>query len=457
MSHIITYIIMFTRLFLISGTSALMMFILIKAMCGQQRSGWYFVTYWFFRFFVQEIFITVVWANMYQDELWYQIVYGTETTISFIIGTLVYWFVFSGDILKKTLVGLLVDCICGAINTIPVFLISAWEGNFYYVNQSGRFNFHDIFIPVFGMMIFYPLYRSFYPMMLRVRTYELKYRHIWWGVVVGMFTLAFLNNQAASLIWKNNDNTLVLQMVIIMFICIATTGFTMLWVYTRSLREKRTFLCENRDRMERHYDIINRQIQQMEVQQKEITVGLEKINQIQTLMEEKDLYSKSDNSAKTTEWMQNYMNTLKNRYDDLKMTLFCDDYAVDAVLSCFVEFCRKQGIRTDILFQGYQRKKVEEEAVITLLNKILECGVRAVGRCSDGKKEDSQKSWINLHVATVKNQMIFFMEAFCPKPDRIKKNVIKRSLRPWLKKYDGVMDIRLENKKMEIIIGLENE
>ena len=194
MSHIITYIIMFTRLFLISGTSALMMFILIKAMCGQQRSGWYFVTYWFFRFFVQEIFITVVWANMYQDELWYQIVYGTETTISFIIGTLVYWFVFSGDILKKTLVGLLVDCICGAINTIPVFLISAWEGNFYYVNQSGRFNFHDIFIPVFGMMIFYPLYRSFYPMMLRVRTYELKYRHIWWGVVVGMFTLAFLNN-----------------------------------------------------------------------------------------------------------------------------------------------------------------------------------------------------------------------------------------------------------------------
>ena len=127
MSHIITYIIMFTRLFLISGTSALMMFILIKAMCGQQRSGWYFVTYWFFRFFVQEIFITVVWANMYQDELWYQIVYGTETTISFIIGTLVYWFVFSGDILKKTLVGLLVDCICGAINTIPVLLISAWK------------------------------------------------------------------------------------------------------------------------------------------------------------------------------------------------------------------------------------------------------------------------------------------------------------------------------------------
>ena len=62
-----------------------------------------------------------------------------------------------------------------------------------------------------------------------------------------------------------------------------------------------------------------------------------------------------------------------------------------------------------------------------------------------------------MHVATVKNQMIFFMEAFCPEPDRIKKNVIKRSLRPWLKKYDGVMDIRLENKKMEIIIGLENE
>ena len=83
--------------------------------------------------------------------------------------------------------------------------------------------------------------------------------------------------------------------------------------------------------------------------------------------------------------------------------------------------------------------------------------MRAVGRCSDGKKEDSQKPWINLHVATVKNQMIFFMEAFCPEPDRIKKNVIKRSLRPWLKKYDGVMDIRLENKKMEIIIGLENE
>ena len=137
------------------------------------------------------------------------------------------------------------------------------------------------------------------------------------------------------------------------------------------------------------------------------------------------------------------------------MALFCDDYAVDAVLSCFAEYCRKQGIRTDILFQEYRRKKIEEEDVIFLLNKILEWGVKAAGGSVHEEKE--QIPWISLHVATVRNQMIFSLIATCPEPDRIRKNKLKRSLRSCLKKYDGIMDIDLNHGKMELILGLENE
>lgn len=83
MSEILIFISMYARLFFVSFSSTVMMFLVTRAIFPQKRPGIYFYGYWVYRFFIQEILITTIMSSWYKEELWFQIFYSIATLIAF--------------------------------------------------------------------------------------------------------------------------------------------------------------------------------------------------------------------------------------------------------------------------------------------------------------------------------------------------------------------------------------
>ena len=248
MSGFMIYIGMYARLFFVSFSSTVMMFLVTRTIFPQKRSGSYFFLYWAYRFFVQEILITTIMGTYFRNELWFQIFFSVMTLVSFFFAFFAFWYVFQGDLLNLVITALMVDTICGSINMIVAMLIGVMEGGFYYVNLNGNFNFHDLMIPIGGTIIFYPLYRYICPLLKRFGTYKIKRPYLCWGMIAGMITYAFFNNQLAIRILENviNSDLIIFQNASFLSICFIVTGIVILVSYNKMLRKKKAFLLENK-------------------------------------------------------------------------------------------------------------------------------------------------------------------------------------------------------------------
>lgn len=339
---------------------------------------------------------------------------------------------------------------------IPALILGAFEGGFYYMNMSGSFNWHDIWIPIAGGLIFYPLYRVMIPHLKKFGTYEIKRPYLFWVVIAGILCYAFINNQLA--IWPLhkalNTNAVIFQTASLSGVCLLVAGVVFFLSYTRMLRKKKRFLLENKKQMEEHYVKINWMIQQMKLRNEELNQEMDKISQMQALLHQEDCPESPMSDRDIERWVKNYIENLKQRYDDLKPVLFCNDYAVDSVLSHFAELCKMNQIETDFFFQEYQRNEIEETDVLSLLQTLLQYGMLAI---HSQKKEESlplqEKKWIEFHVAAVKNQLMFYLRTSCPEKIKVRK----KDFRGLLKKYNGTMNVSQEEGKLEIILGLTND
>ena len=448
MSVFIKYTIMFSRLFFISFSSNWMMYLVTKTIFPKKRSAMYFFGYWAFHFFIKEILVTTILSGYYRDELWFQILYSLMIILCSFISLFIFCFVFEGELVKICVVALLVDSICGSFNIIPALLLGMAEGGFYYVNLSGVFNYHDFLIPIAGGLIFYPLYRIATPFLKRFNNYQMKYPLIWWSIIALILTFAFFNNQIPIklIVTHFSDNPVIFQATAIFASCFALAGILLLLSYTRKLRKKRAFFLENTQQMEDYYDDFQKQLRQMEEHYDEMSTDMEKLQKMETFLQGNHSI---DENHTNTQWVKKYLATLKDRYDELKPLFFCDDYAVDATLNRFAEKCRQENIKTDILFQEYQRGNMDEEDVIQIIHKLRDYGLQ-IANSEDSGSENKE---IQLHVGSVKNQLIFSMSATCATPVPVRK----RDFRTWIKKYDGMMVSEQTDGTQTILLGVNNK
>ena len=152
--------------------------------------------------------------------------------------------------------------------------------------------------------------------------------------------------------------------------------------------------------------------------------------------------------------LQAYLAKLKSQYEALGEVFFCNDFAVDSVLRDYVVRCRKEGIKTDILFHEYQRGKVAAEDAAAILSRMLDYGIKAA---AFGKAQ----TVISLHGASVKNQLIFSMTVTREGDRDANKNLLKirirkRSFNPWMRKYNGIVHVQREKTRLQMVVGLEN-
>ena len=143
----------------------------------------------------------------------------------------------------------------------------------------------------------------------------------------------------------------------------------------------------------------------------------------------------SEKEKEKKEQVKTYLDSLKTRYQSLNQLFFCEDYLIDGILTDFAAFCKQQEIEADILFQNYHRGNIQIEDIVDILLKFIKYAKIA------GK--------VQLHVAAVKNQLIFSMKLTEKNMGKTAIYISKRLFKKYIKKYDG--EIQLEKNNEELI------
>lgn len=384
------------------------------------------------------------------------------------------------------------------------FLIAFLLANYV----SGMFWFIPLQFPVstgagflIGTTAFVLVYRLTYPLLIKYRTYELRHPIIMTDLVflylVNSVLVYFFYEDADS-VFNSSGRTFqgnFLYILISLFIILCG----IIYYSVQNVRTHRRLL-KDRKKLEEQYGRVRREI-----------------TEIQEFKEQSDtrmagISARLQKSAADTESLKQYLSELKEHYDALGRIFYCDDYIVDGVLTDFALSCQEEQIKTDILFQNFDRSGIQTEDILGILFLLTDYGKswvrkpeekseREFKRESEGKSEKAaggtlekapgntageapgntaekapgnttenveQKSCseISLHGGVVKNQLILSMCAKCAKrtdhPEKqhggfLCKRRRERQLRKYLRKYNGSISITDQNGELQLITGMERK
>lgn len=159
----------------------------------------------------------------------------------------------------------------------------------------------------------------------------------------------------------------------------------------------------------------------------------------------------SKDVSEQTKW---YLEKLRRQYKTANEIFFCNDFAVDSVLWEFVLECHRRNIHTDISFYEYDRKKADPEDVAAILSRMLDLVLRVQKDAGTGKRGKGEEK-VRVQGAVVKNQLIFSV-TFTAVENTILPGIKirKKDFNPWIKRYDGLIQLIQNNNSIQIIVGL---
>ena len=107
-------------------------------------------------------------------------------------------------------------------------------------------------------------------------------------------------------------------------------------------------------------------------------------------------------------------------------------------------------IHTDISFYEYDRKKADPEDVAAILSRMLDFVLKIQ---KDLNTEDGGRA--RVQGAVVKNQLIFSVTfTIMGNTELPVIKIRKKDFNPWIKKYDGLIQLVQKENSLQIIVGL---
>ena len=468
-------------------TTKLMISVLLSIIYGRAKRKWIVFLANIIHFVIYNIIVLGILNDIYSQELWFRfIVATTGTGIALTIAVILSlcW--------KIQFFKLLTTYIClDAVSAMSVYI-------------AGYLNPNPVFIFGFGMSILAIIIYFGTPTLKKIR--HIQFLGSW---ILGGFLLTILvNSWLSNILYVWTDKLLVSDVMI--FFGLGQMCISLIFIFLECLvyyiisKHKQSMLLRNKDQMEDYYRQVARHIREID----ETRLLLEQGAKLLTggaagKVETTETAETAGESNLPSEELRAHLHRLTEQYEALGEVFFCSDFAVDSVLRDFVRTCRRQGIRTDILFHEYHREKVSAGDAAAILSRMLDYGIKTAEDC----RKDTR---ISVHGATVKNQLLFSMTvSLIPKekdPEETQmKNpegnkaedhkkdqtenqekgmenekkkekkisdgkkttktaektlrkipVRKRSFFPWIRKYNGIIHVQREEKRVQMDVGLEN-
>ena len=366
--------------------------IAVYTLFGKRKYVWFFPAACGVRYIFYNIGLLSIWNAMYGTQNWYKITMSTCASIT-AVGLVIFTAFLWKEPLAKVLTG--------------VFAIECINDGILY--QAMRMKLSLLQECLVVILIFSIIYIIVRPIIKKYRTYTIKHEVICLTIVftyfIGGWMSNFLYNTSASL--RQKPMYLLATSLCIGGGCALILAFV---IHTRNIFRKKKELGDFKASVEG------------------------------ALGDLADLSSNLSQKEKK-EQVKTYLDSLKTRYQSLNQLFFCEDYLIDGILTDFAAFCKQQEIEADILFQNYHRGNIQIEDIVDILLKFIKYAKIA------GK--------VQLHVAAVKNQLIFSMKLTEKNMGKTAIYISKRLFKKYIKKYDGEIQLEKNNEEVSVIMGLK--
>lgn len=186
--------------------------------------------------------------------------------------------------------------------------------------------------------------------------------------------------------------------------------------------------------MEMHYEVVQKQIYQMESSQKTIDAQMHEIGKIEEEMK---------GCAEARRKISAYLAGLQQSYESLCAGMYCDDWMLDAVLYTQSELLKRQGINFDCSMQDYERGSIAEADLVKIFLALLDFAI--------GANQKQQKDKVQLKAASVRNQLIIEFVSGCERGYRLSRRIFS----PYIERYQGTVEIKREAHKLRFMLALQ--
>ena len=459
-------------------SSKVITYVLVNIMIGKKKGRRIFLLCCIIHYLTYNVGLLVIFDFFFGSELWFRLLMPTVSLVLGIGVPVIMSIVWKINFSKMMLGFLIPDSL-----SLLVYIPAQLTGN-----------------PV--MVILFSITALIFICIFFSRFFEkyqtLQIRHTW--LISGLTLITLANGWITNILYALEEEGIVpasiysmglFQVFLILFFIFAESI-----LYVLVAKQKQRMLLRNKDQMESYYRQVARHIREIDETRILLEQGTKLLSgadaasgapkpfgvskasgagvpgrQMEREEQEAVAAAPDGRAAMNPRQLQAYLAKLKSQYEALGEVFFCNDFAVDSVLRDYVVRCRKEGIKTDILFHEYQRGKVAAEDAAAILSRMLDYGIKAAKLPEDWKIQTAEwhtvfqdkmaQTVISLHGASVKNQLLFSMTVTREGDRDADKNLLKirirkHSFNPWMRKYNGIVHVQREETRLQMVVGLEN-
>ncbi len=402
---------------LMTGTNIAALFYLVLHILKMRRRPWALVAYYSVYFILRNLLCAHVFPLYFADAGWLASMQFWVPLIGNTLSWFVWYYVVDAEFIRMGIMCVLCELFAMLINFGCLGVLNLLEQR--PVWDVGQLMWPDFIFPFLQIGITVLFWKLAKKWLLKIRNCKLPARGVLWVAFLGYNGIAIYSH---ILLNVNNWTELAListGLYIVVFVMLIRFAITQ----SRRTRGEKAYLDAQKRVLETHYDVVQSQIQHVEEQQKLIDEQMATIVGMDTVVD--------------SETMQAYLSQLRENYAGIRAGIYCNDWAIDAVLYFQSKIYGELGIGFDCFLQQYDRGQIAEQDMLQLLMLLLEYGRSGKG--------------ISLHMAMVKNQLVIRFEA----EEVQSRRLPRKELQAIASKYQGKLHMQERESVLEVVLMLD--
>lgn len=376
--------------------------------------------------------VDVILPHYFAGSVWVTILRLVTSMCGALIAAFLFYYTFRGSLLKNLIGMNLSEMLINVIMLPAVGITNFLEGREDLYLFRGEFQMTDFLIPVIEFVMVFLFVRVTKPILKQFRTWKIPHPKFWWT----FYIIYFVRVQLVGVAGVADNNIFLFTMYFSALYVAAGMTIVLFLIYVRRQKAvvlERKFLNTQMRLMFSHYITIREQATGMEACQKQLE------EQMQGIIQTKD-------SDEKRERIRQYQEDLKERYDNIRAGMYCNNWHVDAVLYCQMEVARVQGIQTECLIQGFSEDVVTGEVFARIAYLLLDFGLK-----EEQESGTAEKKKLSLRTGRIMNQFVIEFYASGARKEKFPR----RALKVCLKECKGELRLTQEQHGLTAIIYLE--
>ncbi len=385
----------------------------------------------------------IIGSYIWEDEEWYKIAYPIVSVIS---ASFVFWSwnaSFPDEKFPKVIVAGMISEGITSLLSLPL-LANVYSGSMSYTTLVPWYLVIIITISVFFLIR--PFFKKLCDRYKAIRNGD---GLIFWMLTIAFILLCYMNTGIGLTKFQQYYIYGLLGAVMVI---VAITGACIGLVNkerAKLLAEENEFLVEQQQNMEKHYEAMSRQIDEVRKYRHDIANHMHILDVM-------------INDSDTPQQIKEYGEELMQHYTKIKNDIYCNDMVVNTAIFAKRKVCEEKNIETKIEIQYINRGEISEARLMSVIYNIFDNAIEACDRIADPEA----KRYIYFKCGQVKNHLIIesknsmkagsYQEGMkTSKRDKTAHGLGLSIIKDTVEMYHGTCYINAKDDQYEIMVTMQ--